>query len=55
MGFQMFSKHGGKLVQTAMELKGYKYKETLLDDSERVCGIRSRTFGAEFPSIHCDF
>ena len=43
-GFQLFAKDGTKLYETGYSLSGSTSQETILEDGERIIGIRGRKY-----------
>ena len=41
-GFQLFAKDGTKLYETGYPFSSYTSQETILEDGERIIGIRGR-------------
>jgi hypothetical protein len=41
-GIQLFDKDEIKLLETSDDFSGYKSKETVLDEGERIIGFKSR-------------
>ncbi len=53
---ELFGKDGSKLLETGFSTNGCKSHEIVLEEGERIIGVKSRTY-ASYPSYayHCDF
>ncbi len=53
---ELFAKDGAKLLETGVSSNGYKSHEIVLEEGERIIGIKSRTHST-WPAFayHCDF
>ncbi len=53
-GFQLFAKDGTKLYETGYSLASCTSQETILEDGERIIGIRGRK-GSDIYAFYYDF
>ncbi len=53
---EMYAKDGSKILETGFNANGFRSHEIVLEDGERIIGIKSRTY-SESPTYayHCDF